>query len=228
MQNTIMYSEEDMIPLSGIQHYAFCPRQWALIHVEQLWSDNHLTTEGELLHKNVDNPFLRETNGSDVISLRSLHIASSTLGLSGIADIVEINPSSPAVKDKKTLIESRLFKALPIEYKRGSRKASDCDRLQVTAQAMILEEMWSIGIETGAIFYWQERHREYFDISCELRQRVVQISNEMHSLINSGSTPKASVSKSCKSCSLFNQCIPRLSKKNVSEYLSFILNEETS
>lgn len=113
------YSEEEMLQLSGIQHYVFCPRQWALIHIEQIWSDNTLTTEGSLLHQNVDNPYLRETNGSSVITLRSLRVSSAVLGLSGMADVVEIIPFENAPLHKKAILKSKLFTALPIEYKRG-------------------------------------------------------------------------------------------------------------
>jgi len=229
MQNAKSYSDEEMLQLSGIQHFAFCPRQWALIHIEQIWNDNHLTLEGSILHDNVDNPFLRETNGSDVISLRGLKIASHTLGLNGIADVVEIIPlSASAPKDKELLLKSKLFKALPIEYKRGSRKISDCDRLQVTAQAMILEEMLGVRIDTGAIFYWEERHREYFTIDEDLRKEVIRISISMHDIITSGITPKSKKKPGCKSCSIVNSCLPSIGSKNVNKYLSEYLDETST
>ena len=229
MLNATTYSDEDMLPLSGIQHYSFCPRQWALIHIEQIWSENHLTKEGNLLHENIDNPFLRETKGSEVISLHGLRISSSTLGINGIADVVEIYPIFPgASRDKKQLLKSRQFNALPIEYKRGNKKVSNCDRLQVTAQAMLLEEMWNIKIDTGAIFYWQERHREYFDITEELRDEVATTCKSMHQLMKSGITPKSEKKAGCKSCSLIDICLPGLSNKKVKRYLDQYLNEETS
>ncbi len=144
------YDDENMLQLSGIQHYVFCPRQWALIHVEKLWYDNRLTMEGTLLHANVDNPFKRKTNGSSTITLRGLRIASVQLGLSGIADAVELYPHEHAPVNLQALIASRMFTAMPVEYKRGRRKISDCDRIQVTAQAMILEEMLDISVALRA------------------------------------------------------------------------------
>lgn len=226
---TTTYTDEDMLPLSGIQHYSFCPRQWALIHIEQIWTENHLTKEGDFLHANIDNPFLRETKGSDVISLHGLRIASYRLGISGIADVVELHPTcQDAPRNKKQLIKSRLFKALPIEYKRGNKKISNCDRLQVTAQAMLLEEMWSIKIDKGAIFYWQERHREYFDITEDLRLEVETTCKSMHQLMKSGTTPRLSKKVGCKSCSLINECLPGLSNKKVKQYIDGYLNEETT
>lgn len=230
MQNAnVNYSDEDMLPLSGIQHYAFCPRQWALIHMEQMWSDNHLTLEGSILHEKADNPFLRETNGSDIISLRGLKISSHSLGLNGIADVVEIYPMSHThSSSKEDLIKSKMFRALPIEYKRGSRKRSDCDRLQVVAQAMILEEMFGIKINTGAIFYWEERHREYFEINEDLRKEVREISKLMHEIIKTTKIPKSSKKAGCKSCSLFDICLPSISARNVKNYLSDYLDETPS
>lgn len=229
MQNAKAYSDEEMLQLSGVQHFAFCPRQWALLHIEQIWNDNHLTIEGSILHDNVDNPFLRETNGSDVLSLRGLKIASHRLGLNGIADVVEIYPlSTTSLKDKELLLKSKLFKALPIEYKRGSRKISNCDRLQVTAQAMILEEMLGVRIDTGAIFYWKERHREYFTIEEGLRREVIQTCTSMHDIINSGITPKSKKRPECKSCSIVDICLPSIITKNVNKYLSEILDETST
>lgn len=229
MQNRTLYSDEDMLPLSGIQHYAYCPRQWALIQVEQIWDDNHLTVEGKILHERADNPFSRETNGSNVISLRGLKIASYTLGLNGIADVVELYPTcNDKPINKENLLKSKKFNALPIEYKRGSRKYSNCDRLQVVAQAMILEEMLGIKIGTGAVFYWEERHREYFEIDDILRKEVVDISISMHEIMKSAIIPKSKKRLGCKSCSIFDLCLPSIATKKVSKYLSDNLNETST
>ena len=214
-----LYSEEEMLQLSGIQHYVFCPRQWALIHLEQIWADNTLTTEGSLLHQNVDNPYLREPNGSSVITLRSLRLSSPNLGLSGIADAVEIFPFESAPPRKQAILKSRLFTALPIEYKRGKPKTTDCDRLQVVAQALILEEMLSVKITQGAIFYWETRHREYFDITEEMKTMVRTISNEMHAIVNNGTLPKAIKKSHCRSCSLLDYCLPSLTGRSAKKYL---------
>lgn len=189
--STCLYTEDEMLQLSGIQHYVFCPRQWALIHIEQQWTDNSLTTEGSLLHGNVDNPFLRETNGTQTITLRGFRLASPRLGLSGIADAIELFPHENAPTSKQELMKSKLYDAMPIEYKRGKPKLSDCDRIQVTAQAIILEEMLGIKITKGAVFYWETRHREYFDISDELKGKTRNIASDMHAVFNDNIIPKA-------------------------------------
>lgn len=222
-----LYTEEEMLQLSGLQHYVFCPRQWALIHLEQLWADNILTAEGTLLHQNVDNPYLRETNGSNVVTLRGLRIASPDLGLSGIADAVEIIPFDDAPNQKQTLLKSKLFFALPIEYKRGKPKTTDCDRLQVVAQAIMIEEMFSIHIDKGAIFYWEIRHREYFDITDEMRSMVKKMANEMHAIVKSGILPKAIKKSHCRNCSLIDYCLPSLTGKSAKRYLQDSLKSIT-
>lgn len=192
LENQIeLYNDDDMLQLSGIQHFMYCQRQWALIHIEGLWEENRLTAEGRLLHENCDNPYLKESNRNNTILLRSVRLASHSLGLTGMADAIEITPSKESPKNKNAIIESRLFNAIPIEYKRGHKKISDCDRVQVAAQSMILEEMMDIEIKTGAIFYWEERHREYFDIDSRLRTEVINLTAEMHRLVKEGSTPKA-------------------------------------
>lgn len=217
-----------MLLLSGIQHYMFCPRQWALIHVEQLWADNLLTADGSLKHKNVDNPKFREKNNSDIITLRSIHLYSSTLGLKGVADAIEILPESDVPQAKKTLLGCKQYIALPIEYKRGHKKANDCDRIQVAAQAIIIEEMLGISIEKGAIFYWEERHRELFDIDQRLRTLVFNISDEMHLLSSEGRTPAPNYSSKCRACSLNELCSPKINKHSASKYNSKYLYEETT
>lgn len=203
-----IYSEEEMLQLSGIQHYVFCPRQWALIHIDKLWNDNILTAEGTMLHNNVDNPFMRETDGSGTITLRAIRVVSSTLGLSGTADAVELHPHKDAPKDKASLLKSRMFDMIPVEYKRGRRKVSDCDRLQVAAQSMALEEMQGINVTRGAIFYWEERHREYFEIDAALRAAVRETAKEMHRLADSKNRPEPMKTSSCKACSLFDSFMP--------------------
>jgi len=228
MTSQHIYTDDEMLPLSGIQHYAFCPRQWALIYLEQLWNDNILTIEGSLLHGNVDNPSIRETNGSDTITLRGVRLMSRSLGLSGIADAIEIKPLSEAPKTKRALIKSKLFTAMPIEYKRGKRKINDCDRLQLTAQAMIIEDILGVNISIGAIFYWQERHREYVEITDKLRDDAIRLSKDMHHLARLGITPPANKMPGCRSCSIKDLCVPIICSKNVRQYLEASFNETTA
>lgn len=215
----LLYEEDDMLQLSGIQHYMFCPRQWALIHLDQIWADNYLTAEGTLLHHNVDNPFIRETGHDITLTIRGLRIASPQLGLSGITDALEIIPRDNAPKKKKDLLASGLFDALPVEYKRGKPKTNDCDRMQVAAQAMILEEMLGIHIAKGAIFYWETRHREYINVDDVIREKVRTIAEEMHKIFDSRELPHPNKKKECRSCSLLDQCVPTLTGKNVKTYL---------
>lgn len=219
-----LYTDEEMLMLSGVQHYAVCPRQWGLSYVGMQWEDNRLTAEGSILHSRVDNPRTRLRNASPVVTLRGLRLASHTLGVSGIADAVELTPFSGAPSGKEALINSRQFSALPIEYKRGKRKLNDCDRLQVSAQAMILEEMLGITIEKGAVFYWEERRREYFDITPQLRTDVRRMFLHMHEMMRGGVIPAAQKKPFCRSCSLIDLCIPSISGKSVDKYLEKILD----
>lgn len=221
----VRYSEEEMLLLSGIQHFVFCPRQWALIYMDQLWAENLLTSEGKLLHKNVDNPFLRETNSTDFLTLRGIRLESDMLGLYGVADAVEIRPSDGAPASKSDLLESRLFEAIPVEYKRGRRKINDCDRVQVAAQAIMLEPVLNVEINKGAVFYWEERHREYFNISQDMRIKVERISVEMHEIYAAKQLPKAMKKPHCRSCSLVNECMPGLNARSASKYIENILAE---
>ena len=205
-----MYTDDEMLMLSGIQHYMFCPRQWALIHIEQQWADNRLTTEGQLLHKNVDNPFYRQKNG-DTITLRSLHIASKRLGLYGITDAVELIPSD---SPKDAITHNRYpgyWKPYPVEYKRGHSKLDERDEVQLAAQAMCMEEMYGITVPYGALYYDEVKHRENIAISDSLRTTTVQCAKEMHSIFKSGVMPKPIKASHCRNCSLKDICMPEMS-----------------
>ena len=222
------YDDDDMLMLSGIQHYMFCPRQWALIHIEQQWDENRLTAEGQLLHDNVDNPAYRQKNG-DVITLRAVHIASNTLGLYGVTDAIELLPSEDATD---AITHSRYpgyWKPYPIEYKRGRRKPDERDEVQLAAQVICLEEMYGIHIQEAALFYHETRHRVVVPIGEPLRKLTYELSEAMHKTFDSGITPKAVEKRSCKSCSLMDICAPELTKKtSVAYYLKKSFDEETA
>lgn len=221
-----MYTEEDMLMLSGIQHYKFCPRQWALIDIEQQWNDNKLTIEGNILHENVDNPFYRQKNG-DTITLRSVHIASRQLGLYGISDAVELLPSDSAGDAITHDKYPGYWKPYPVEYKRGHSKFNACDEVQLAAQAMCLEEMYGINIPYGALYYNETKHREVISISDSLRQQTQQCADEMHEIYKSRVIPAASKQKFCKSCSLKDICMPEISEcAKVTNYLKQNLYED--
>jgi CRISPR-associated exonuclease Cas4 len=209
----MIYAEDDMLMLSGIQHFMFCPRQWALIHIEQLWEENKLTVEGQLLHTNVDNPSYRQKNG-DTITLRSVAIASKKLGLYGFTDAVELIPTSDKDKGIKHNKYPGLWKPFPIEYKRGKPKTSMADEVQLAAQVMCLEEMYEITIDYGAIFYGEIKHRSVIHVSEDLRLLTMRLAKEMHKIYKEGALPKAEKSSCCGKCSLTDICMPKKKKQN--------------
>ena len=222
------YDEDDMLMLSGIQHYMYCPRQWALIHIEQQWEDNRLTAEGELLHRNVDNPAYRQKNG-DTITLRAVHIASHTLGLYGISDAIELIPSETKENAICHPRYAGYWRPYLIEYKRGHRKPDERDEVQLAAQVICLEEMYKICIPEAALFYNETRHRETVTIDDRLRQLTYELSEAMHKTFASGTTPRAVEQRGCKNCSLLDICAPKLTKKtSVSYYLKKSFDEETA
>jgi CRISPR-associated exonuclease Cas4 len=203
------YTPDELLPLSGIQHFIFCRRQWALIHIERQWQENALTVEGKLLHKRVDNPFFSETR-KGVITARSVPIASYRLGLSGVCDVVEFTESPEGVQ-----MPSRegLFLPAPVEYKRGREKQEPSDEAQLCAQAICLEEMLSVAIPSGYLYYGETRHRIAVELTAELRELVRNMAEEMHAYFQRGYTPRVKTSKACRSCSLADVCLPTLQEK---------------
>lgn len=202
------YKEEDYLMLSGIQHFAFCRRQWALIHIEQQWWENEHTVAGELLHKHAHDPYVLEKR-KDVIISRAIPIASRRMGVSGECDIVEFRKTADGI----TLHGHRgLYQAYPVEYKKGKPKDTEIDILQLTAQAMCLEEMLSTEIEEGAIFYGEIRRRDNIRLTEALRSRVESCFKEMHQLYDKRYTPRVTWSKGCNACSLNQICMPKLGK----------------
>jgi len=203
------YTPDELLPLSGIQHFIFCRRQWALIHIERQWQENALTVEGKLLHKRVDNPFFSETR-KGVITARSVPIASYRLGLSGVCDVVEFTESPEGVQ-----MPSRegLFLPAPVEYKRGREKQEPSDEAQLCAQAICLEEMLSVAIPSGYLYYGETRHRIAVELTAELRELVRNMAEEMHAYFQRGYTPRVKTSKVCRSCSLADVCLPTLQEK---------------
>lgn len=199
-----MYTEDDLIQLSALQHFVYCPRQCALIHIEQLWTENLFTAEGRIMHDKVDTAN-RESRGNIRIEY-GVPMRSLILGLIGKADVVEFHK----LGNKWT--------PFPVEYKRGKPKMDDCDKVQLCAQAICLEEMLNVEIKNGALFYGQTRRREDVIFDKNLRLETEDAARKVHELIESGITPKAEYSKKCKKCSLYELCMPKASKK-VSNYL---------
>lgn len=217
------YKEEDYLMLSGIQHFAFCRRQWALIHVEQQWLENEHTTAGELFHKKAHDPYFYEKR-KDVIISRAMPVFSRTMGISGECDIVEFTkaPDGIALHGHRGLYE-----VFPVEYKKGSPKETQIDIIQLTAQAMCLEEMLSAHIKEGAIFYGEIRRRDKVIFTDTLREQVVKAFDEMHRLFDKRYTPQVKWSKSCNACSLKDICLPRLGKApSVKDYVHKTITED--
>ena len=211
------------LPLSGLQHFAFCRRQWALIHIEQLWKENLRTVEGQLLHHRAHDETQRERRGNLLI-LRGLAIQSPTLGVSGVCDVVEFHASPQGVPIHG---EEGLWLPYLIEYKRGKPKSNQADELQLCAQAMCLEEMLCCSIQEGAVFYGETKRRTVVSFVPALREQVVSLLQEMHQLYRRGYTPKCKPTKSCNACSLKELCLPKLMKKqNVSAYLRSAMEED--
>jgi len=215
--------------LSGIQHIAFCERQWALIEIEQCWAENVRTVEGKILHERADDPYDNETR-NDLRVVRAMSIVSKKLGLRGIADIVEFQRTEIEDKGKVVQLKGRKgwWRPYPVEYKRGRPKPDDRDAVQLCAQALALEEMFQITIDSGALFYGQTKRREEIQFHIELRKRVHELALKMHELIREGKTPKAIKGKHCSLCSLIEICQPNLTvyHKSVKAYLQNMTNME--
>lgn len=216
------YSEEDFLAISGIQHYCFCPRQWALIHIEQLWSENRLTAEGEVLHERAHDPLADEKRGDKVIT-HAMPVLSARLGVRGVCDVVEFTRNEEGVS-----IVGREDKWLPapVEYKHGDGKAQQADALQLCVQAMCLEDMLCCRIEEGFLFYGQTRRRTCVPLTQELRAQVQEILAEMHRLYSRAYTPRVKRRPGCKSCSLSELCLPGLERtRAASAYIESTLRE---
>ena len=212
----MVFKEEEYLQLSGLQHFSFCRRQWALIHIEQQWAENIRTADGRILHEKAHDGSIREKRG-DLIITRDMSIHSPTLGVSGKCDVVEFHRGSSGIPLPG---QDGLWQPYPVEYKRGSPKATDADRLQLCAQVMCLEEMLGCDIPEAAIFYGETRRREVVDLDLELREKVRSLLGEMHELYQRHHTPKAKPNKGCNACSLKELCLPKLMRqRSVASYL---------
>ena len=203
------YTDDELLSLSGIQHFCFCKRQWALIHVEQQWQENLRTQEGRFVHERVDDPFFNESRGDVVIS-RAYPLVSYTLGLTGIADVIEYTQSDAGIPIPD---HDGLWLMKPVEYKRGKPKIDERDEVQLCAQVMCLEEMFGVQIGEADFYYNEIRRRQCLKITDELRTLVSTLANEMHRVFRDGITPEAESGKNCSLCSLVDVCVPKLTKK---------------
>lgn len=218
-----MYAQEDFLQLSGLQHFAFCRRQWALIYVEKQWQDNLRTVEGDLFHERAHDEAQRERRG-DTLILRGLPVASGRLGVSGQCDVVEFHADPGGVPLHG---EDGLWRPFPIEYKRGAPKAHDADELQLCAQALCLEEMLCCAVPEGALFYGETRRRVGVVFTPQLRARAEALLTEMHELQARGHTPRVRPAKGCGACSLRELCLPALlRRRSVAGYLRRAMEED--
>lgn len=219
-----MSTDEEYLALSGLQHFMFCRRQWALIHIENQWKENLLTTEGSLMHDRAHDEKLSELRG-DSLTIRGLRISSEKLGVSGQCDVIEFHRTKTGVP-----LHGRegLWSVYPVEYKRGAPKANQSDAAQLCAQAMCLEEMLGTVIMEGALFYGETHRRTVVAFDHTLRNTVTEALKEMHSLYQRGYTPKSKTGKWCNSCSLNEICLPVLQQvRSVESYLMEALCENS-
>jgi CRISPR-associated exonuclease Cas4 len=219
-----MFSEDDLLPISGLQHLHFCERQWGLIHIEQQWEENRLTAEGRILHERVHESGTESRPG--VVTARGLHLRSLRMGLSGVADVVEFHREDTGGVQLPGREGS--WRPFPVEYKRGRPKGESSYEIQLCAQAMCLEEMFGVTIETGALFFGQARRRSEVWFDSELRRQTEELARRMHELYTARTTPSAVYAKKCESCSLYDRCLPRATSKrtSVERYLASALRDE--
>lgn len=216
-------AEEDaLLLISGIQHFVFCRRQWALIHIEQMWAENVLTVEGDILHEVSHNEEKTEKRGKLLIT-RGMAVASHSLGITGQCDVVEFHADAQGVP---IFGQKGTWRPYPVEYKRGRPKEHDADILQLCAQAMCLEDMLACEIPEGSLFYGEPHRRLPVAFTEAYRQRVKDVVAEMRMLYRRGHTPKVKPQKGCKRCSLESLCSPGMNTQSVSAYIARHVQEE--
>ncbi len=237
-----MFSDDDLLPISALQHLAYCERQWGLIHLEQVWVENVLTAQGRRMHDRTHEAESEARN--DLRTARGLRLHSFRLGLTGQADVVEFyrmteeeihiyrqDAMSPREKPNGITLEgvTGLWRPVVVEYKRGKPKIDRCDEIQVCAQALCLEEMWQVSISAGSIFYGWPRRRFPVSFDADLRKQTEDTARRLHELTALGKTPPPEYGDRCKNCSLLGQCMPkplgRSRWKSVSVYLSESIDE---
>ena len=255
-----MHTEDELLPISALQHLLFCERQTALIHIERLWEDNRFTAEGNVLHKKADAAKSETRDGIRIT--RGLPVHSFKLGLYGICDVVQFQPPESDQHQNRLSLPERIESQLrltrgrrpdrpvtdenevraeaasdnvaapfanwtitPVEYKRGKPKLNDCDRVQLCAQAVCLEEMLGVQIEGGALFYGKQQRRTEVLFNEQLRGTTIETADRLHQLIRSQLTPKAFKETKCDTCSLLSLCMPPSpQQKSASEYLKTIID----
>jgi CRISPR-associated exonuclease Cas4 len=212
-----MYSQDDLLPISALQHMVFCERQAALIHIEGLWEENVLTVEGERMHERVHEQDAETLH--DVRTVRGLRIRSLRLGLVGVADLVEFRLNSSGVALTGL---TGLWMPSITEYKHGKPKIDRSDEVQLCAQAICIEEMLSVSIPESSFFYGKPRRRQVVSLDDSLHHETEEIAGRLHALIDSRKTPPPEYSRRCRQCSLVDLCLPKATgaRNKVGKYLS--------
>ena len=215
-----LYGEDDLVMISALQHLLFCPRQCALIHIEQQWAENRFTTEGRILHEKVDTAGT-ESRGR-IRTVFGLPLRSFRYGLSGRADAVEFHLENDEAAN------TPFWRPFPVEYKRGKPKNNDVDLVQLCAQALCLEEMLACTVPEGAIYYGKPRRRLAVVFDDALREKTREAARGLHELVASGHTPQARYEKKCDSCSLFSVCMPKVTgaSRSVRGYIAKAIDQK--
>lgn len=211
------YSDDDCIAISGLQHLAFCKRQWGLIHLNQEWAENYLTAQGKIMHERVDSGYQEFRRG--VKQFSGLHVRNMDLGLYGRMDVLEVEQTEgPYVKIPWIKLSGN-WRLRPVEFKHGKPKDHNADLIQLCAQALCLEEMTGLPVNEGSIFYCELRRRTEFEFDEDIRAETIGLAKEAHRLIASGKVPEAEENHNCKSCSLMDFCQPNIgNQKKLKDY----------
>ena len=233
-----MYSEEDFLPISRLQHFLFCERRAALVHIEGIWEENLFTVEGSHLHKKVDDDIPTESR-NDIRISRGLLLRSSEIGLSGKADVVEFHRMSDEENATSVTTEERaraialagtggMWKPYPVDYKRGRMRHEEGFEAQLCAQAICLEEMLGCSVPEGAIYYGKPHRRLAVVFDSALREKTSEAARRLHILVAAGPTPQARYEKKCDSCSLFSACMPKVTgaRRSVQGYIAKVLDQK--
>lgn len=215
-----LHNEDDLLMISALQHYLFCPRRCALVHIEQQWMENRFTTEGRILHEKVD--IAGTESRGRIRTVFGLPLRSFRYGLSGRADAVEFH-----MEDDEAA-HHPFWRPFPVEYKRGKPKSNDVDLVQLCAQALCLEEMLGCDVPEGAIYYGKPRRRLAVIFDDALREKTREAARGLHELVASGRTPKARYEKKCDSCSLFSVCMPKVTgaSRSVRGYIAKAIDQQ--
>ena len=234
-----MYNEEDLLPISRLQHLLFCERRAALVQIEGVWADNRFTVEGTHLHQKVDDDLPPPESRGGLRVTRGLLLHSFELGLSGKADVVEFHlvcgeeaASPPILREKTTAIPltgvSGLWRPYPVDYKRGRMRHEEGFEVQLCAQALCLEEMLGVAVPEGALYYGKPRRRLAVVFDDALREKTKEAARRLHELITSGRTPQARYEKKCESCSMLSVCMPKVtgSRRSVQGYMAKALAQD--